>query len=205
MDEQNQSPAGPLTGGFVMDDVQHQSDDIDRLRAIAVKSEPKVEAVCPHCLRDAASSVNMPSDDDKRAWLRSILGGTSFVKQYSIFGGQGQLSFRSLTVSDRDDIAKQLQSELQSGELPGGNSDAAARLVQARALNLRMAVSILIDGSAARAAYTPREAYIRNIASRSEDFYAVARQLFIEFESLCINLRLGASSPNFWKGIESRS
>lgn len=187
----------------------HDSKTLEELRAMATGGTGTSSHTCPHCMRNSDDAASMPSDEDKRAWLRVVFGGQRFVKPYVLADGNCNVMFRSLTINERDSIVDQLRREMASGQLPSGADKATAMVSSARALELRLACSIAgLNSRVYDLATVPagsnlaQERYTTYVQTMSEDMFVVLRQAYIEFESLCINLRLGAASPNFWKGTK---
>ncbi len=86
-------------------------DDIPEAPAEGIE-EPAVvgsptlgPVICRQCGWDQArDSVVEPDDDEKIAFLHTLLGGTTFQKKYRLFGENLIVQFRTLTVGELDSI-----------------------------------------------------------------------------------------------------
>lgn len=58
------------------------------------------QAICPRCGFDTRSAIVHISDDDKKEYMRSILGERPFIKTYSMFEGQFGITFKDMTSDD---------------------------------------------------------------------------------------------------------
>ena len=204
----------PQMSTFGMDEMAQNArpdePSLSQLRKMGGAETPEETAAhtCPHCLRRSDEKVGMPTTEDKQGWLRVIMGCERFVKVYKLCNGQVTVTFRNRSLHERDLITKQLEKELTSGELPSGSSASSAMICTARATDLKMVLSLVafnnhtFGTSAKDKDLDKMYAHIADVLS--EDMYVLVRQAFIEFETLCNNLRLGAASPDFWQGTKSQ-
>ena len=86
--------------------------------AAAPEAPPAAKQQCQHC----GWEVTAPDDlviepTDKLVYVQAILGGQRFIKQYPLFGGQIQVTFRMLTVEETQLISKQTDQDARSGRL----------------------------------------------------------------------------------------
>lgn len=73
---------------------------------------------CPNCNHDLSQSVDVePSDQDKTAFLHTVLGGRPFVKEYTLMGGNLRLTFRGLTVKELEEVYKQASKDVKDGKI----------------------------------------------------------------------------------------
>ena len=73
---------------------------------------------CPHCTADLTLPVTPePSDMIKQSFLFSTLGDKPFSKVHDMFGGQMQVTFRTLRVAEIDAVYDQVAREYKAGEL----------------------------------------------------------------------------------------
>jgi hypothetical protein len=65
--------------------------------------------ICPNCKVDIDNFTSAnPSVEDKRRWLRHIMGESRFCKEYSMYGGAAVIMLQSRTVKDGDEIVRKL-------------------------------------------------------------------------------------------------
>lgn len=73
---------------------------------------------CPHCRWDLAMpDIAEPDDEEKLAFLASILGEKPFNKEYKLFGGQVLATFRQLTPREIEAIYHQVFLEAEAGTI----------------------------------------------------------------------------------------
>lgn len=74
-------------------------------------------ANCPHC----GWPVNTPdvaaTDEDKYAFIQSILGQIRFTKKYKLFGGKLSVEFRSITSTESDMVFRQMALDSKNGKI----------------------------------------------------------------------------------------
>lgn len=105
------APDGPAIG---------ESLKIDDKPAEKPKEKPEEDATCKHCQRDLASLRSMvkPTEEDKKAWMRHILGEERFRKEFVLMGGKLKVTMRSRTAEETDLIFQQLNRDAVSGIIP---------------------------------------------------------------------------------------
>jgi hypothetical protein len=71
---------------------------------------------CQHCGWDSRHDViEEPTKADKLSFLQSILGGATFSKRYSLFGGNLRVTFRTLTIKEIDKLYEAAYAAQKSG------------------------------------------------------------------------------------------
>ena len=64
-----------------------------------------INAICAHCGWDQSLPViEEPQAKEKLAFLHSVLGGTPYKKKQNLFGGNLQVTFRTLTIKEIDKL-----------------------------------------------------------------------------------------------------
>ena len=109
-----QAPADIASPGLKIDKIVDLTGE--RPATADVPREPIKS--CPACgaLLEDPSEV-LPTDEDKDAWLRHVLGETRFVRTYTLFGGKVEITFRTRTSAENDIIFNQLSDEVRAGEI----------------------------------------------------------------------------------------
>lgn len=81
-------------------------------KKIEASSANKSLQLCPNCSWDQANRDTAEvTEDDKKMWLRHILGGTRFIKRYELFGKRVTVVLRGRTVAEQDLIMAQLDDD----------------------------------------------------------------------------------------------
>jgi len=114
------------------------------------------------------------SEEDKRNYLRSLLGKERFVKEYTLFGGAVKVEFTTRTVLERNKLK-------EMGDV----------IRQLHKLSYSLNSITLGD----RCTRNPDIDLIQDL---DDIVYASILKVFNEFESLCEELFRRASSPDFW-------
>lgn len=71
----------------------------------------------PAQVRSQESAKSTVSDEDKLAFVESILGGRPYSKIYKLFGGSVLAEFQDRSVGDSEQIYKQLDEDYEKGEI----------------------------------------------------------------------------------------
>lgn len=84
-------------------------------------SKPVTETIaqthCPRCNWNLGVKEVEPTGEDKKEFLRYVLGAPSFEKTYDIFGGAAKVTFRAKRPVEQDYILKQLALDKQKGRI----------------------------------------------------------------------------------------
>jgi len=120
----------------VVEEVEETTKTLDP----KAKAEPKL---CPCCRWDTDIDVAAPTDEDKSAWVRSLLGVTRFEKRYPLMGGKLEVTFRTRTLDEQRLITDQLVAEVKDGRIPSFPSQIAMSMHIHRMRQLQMAVSLV--------------------------------------------------------------
>ena len=74
--------------------------------------------LCPNCSWDQSQrEVVEVTEEDKEMWLKHLLSGTRFIKEYRLFGNRVMVVLRGRTVAEQDLIMQQLgDDQKKNGE-----------------------------------------------------------------------------------------
>lgn len=207
-------PATPAADGPTIG----ESLTIDTKKDEAPKPQEE-ETQCKHCSRDLASLRTMvkPTEEDKKAWMRHILGEERFRKEFTLMGGKLKVTMRSRTAAETDMIFQQLNRDAVNGVIPNiaafANPTYYARLhritavISLERLELEQAGPNPVVFPPVTQAYTPvdgktvleiAEAAVIGRLSHEAVVNAVtwcARA----FEGICRELLERMNDSNFWK------
>jgi hypothetical protein len=70
-------------------------------------------AMCPRCGFDTRAKMGPVSEEDKKEYIRNLIGGTSYTKEYTMFEGQVAVMFKDLTLVESDKLTQLIQGCLQ--------------------------------------------------------------------------------------------
>ena len=74
---------------------------------------------CPHCGWDLGmADIPEPSKGEKQAFLQSVIGQRSFIREYELLGGALKVRFRTLATREIDLIYKQVMYEQRHHMIP---------------------------------------------------------------------------------------
>jgi len=117
-------------------------------------------------------------DEDKKRYIRSLLGKENFIKTYSLFGGNLSVSFKTRT-------AKQAESLRDVDEKDRYKA------------KLMCSLNKTLIG---------KEELATNDLSPLDDVaYSAVCKAFNEFEELCDEMYRRANDPDFWTGTGGRA
>lgn len=72
---------------------------------------------CPHCSWDLSQpDIAEPPHSDKMAFLHCLLGQSTYAKAYPLFGGNVEVTFRTLTTREIDTVYKQAYADQELGK-----------------------------------------------------------------------------------------
>jgi hypothetical protein len=91
-------------------DVVNVLSQLDKVQEAAAKEvenapeelKPAVPTMCSRCGHNLGTAVLTATDEEKEAYTRSILGGTTYEKKYTLFGGRVHMTFETLTNKESD-------------------------------------------------------------------------------------------------------
>lgn len=105
--------------------IEVEDDRPQRRQRAAEPAEPTDTGVttahpgnCPHCGWDQTVTDDIEvADGDKTVFLQSVLGEKAFTKEYDLFGGKVNVTFRTLTGKEIDKVYAQVFHEKRLGEI----------------------------------------------------------------------------------------
>jgi hypothetical protein len=185
---------------------------------VPLNAAPAAEVFCPRCNWDMRQKYEVEiTDADKEIFVASVLGGTRFVKNYTLMGGRYEVKFRSLLAEENKQIHRQLLIDQKRDEF---QSDTEWFL---RFFEYRLACSveaIIADGKVIATVPELSEVGPLELPNKTDDKYLVdlvrlrnyvvvdvlkmeiTRRLisnkFREFQRLYESLEAMALEPNFW-------
>jgi len=163
-----------------------------------------------------------PTEDDKSRFVISVLGGTSFQKEYELFAGKATLRLRSLTVAEVTAINMQLGYMVRNGIITGQLEYALHNMLFRTSLGVEfLGVGAVIIFQlppeivvAAIRKPTPEDAesvghptrlstYMKEFtdALKTETTVRIVSSTYRNFQRLIELLEAMTDSENFWKGI----
>ena len=79
-------------------------------------TKEKAPLTCPHCQKDLQAPVIKPAYEDTFTYIQALLGEQEFKKVYVLIGGKVRITFRTPTSSQNEQIADQVQLDVQDGK-----------------------------------------------------------------------------------------
>ena len=184
-------------------------------------------SVCPNCAWHYNTPVIAVTDEDKRNWLRAILGAQRFHKTYQLFGGKLSVTFRTRSMTEIDMVANQLIIEHEDGRIPRAPAqlclaahnnrmrklDMAASLVNVTGMTYKLPTMDSKEAIEFFKSFTPLKsndtlpaiAHDALCGKWTEALYGTLFKQFTIFDDLCFQLKEAAASPDFWKETGGRS
>lgn len=179
-------------------------------------------AICPQChFNQDNTDVIDVSEDDKYAYLQSLLSGSPFRRRVPIFGGVVSLILRSLTTDEATAVDAQMMDDLKHDRVDTQIEFHTARLYYRTALGVER-----IDFGADKAAVTPKLSSIAiqpgpdgitpvtglpQLLRRFESDVVPQESLrrsvgraYMKFQRLVERLEANSETPDFWQGIASQ-
>lgn len=94
----------------------------DAPAAMPAEQVKEEETHCKHCRRNLKFMLGLPkpTEDEKRAWRRHVLGEPRFVKTYSMLGGAVMITLRNRQMGETEMLYAQLTKDVDAGILPPG-------------------------------------------------------------------------------------
>lgn len=178
-------------------------------------TEEEKPDVCPHCLMRTDTEPDMPSEEDKQKFRRSIVNNEPFIKEEELFGGQLKVRFRTRPRRCHDIVRALVDKELQEGHIPSQPPAIALEAYPRRFHELQMVLSLeWMTGM--KEPMPPlddpkwkdidiAELYDQIFGSRNEATGWAILSEFLRFESIVARMTEMAQSPDFWNGTGGRS
>ena len=183
------------------------------------KKDEIIESVPAHCNRcgwpTGEKVVIEPSQEDVKDFLRAVLGGEVYKKEYRLFGEQVAVTFRTRTGEEENTIRRVIRQMVREGEI----MQQLDMLSEVRRCNFAFAVvcyttsQTTLDFSSGTTAdkqeteafrkHLLMEEVERRINKLPSQLIAVLMRKFDEFSELVDNLMSKVNDVGFWTGTES--
>jgi hypothetical protein len=165
----------------------------------------QADVICPRCMFNMGQGNKLitPSEDDKKEYVRCLLGGRVFEKEYTLYEGQLILKMVALdnTEADRlNKILKEVANHVQD------NSDVTWAQTEA----LKVKLLFYMRKGIGKEEYEPPEfdtledaqaEYENRFGNVAEDVSMIFIQVLSEFTRLLALLSQSGLDQNFWKGV----
>jgi hypothetical protein len=159
-------------------------------------------SICPRCRWDTREVPVPVGEEDKKEYIRSILGDSCFSKEYSIFGGEFKIKFTDLISTEADNLVRVLTNITDDP------------LFLAKAIKIKIIFGLvsfsrgttdtipdrdrLLDENLDVADYL--KIYNELVGELPETLCGMMAKLYNDFTNLIISLAESAFDENFWKG-----
>jgi hypothetical protein len=209
---------------------------VEEVEEPAVPGSPTLgPVICRQCGWDQAhDTVVEPSDDEKISFLHTLLGGTIFQKSYSLFGGNLNVQFRTLTVGELDSIYAEAFKAQKAGVLATSTDyyeyinrlrlslqlskleATGAAMHHDLPVSLKLWPDFLREARNTDREYSDQDQetetiheqiqrYLRDNVLRSELLQRSVTNKCNDFNRLVAKLEARVDDSDFWKTIEKRS
>lgn len=167
------------------------------LTAPTPEETPEV-VTCKRCGCVCDEEPLMPTEEERAEYLRCILGGNMYRKDYKLFKGAVQLSFGSLSNDEADAMGAVL------GQL---NMDQPTLKLQAEAVKIKL--MYYLKSLTGRKFEAPKagaliedvqKEYRERFGSMSEDYMTILIRAYQEFYQLINLLTNSGFDSGFWEG-----
>jgi hypothetical protein len=158
--------------------------------------QPQVHT-CPRCQFDLNKGFPEPSDEERKEYIRCLLGGNQFTKAYELFGGELKLAFSNIQTTAAEKMGAILRS-IDVGEDMSALMAAVARVklvYYLRTMNTQEYSVPDVD--------TLEEVQVlfdERFGRLSEDHTSILVRASGEFNNLLTVLVQSGFDENFWKG-----
>lgn len=168
------------------------------------QAEPEPVAHCKHCGQDPKSEPVAIDPQDVIDFQRSVWSGQKFTKEYKLFGETASVTFRELTVKQRQAIKHKLMAE--AATYAGSPTGALVAYERANLFCLALSVAEIRLGEA----ITPF-ALVDDVDAALERFttvcesdlvYQVVWEAFSKFQDLRDVIVKKAADPSFYVAVK---
>ena len=165
----------------------------------------QADITCPRCMFNMGQGNKLitPSEDERKEYVRCLLGGTLFEKEYTLFEGKLIIKMKALSNTEAERLNKILQELAQAVDTPNGFNYVQAEALKVKLLfYMRKAVGdgefVPPESSTLEEAQAEYENRFGNVA---EDVSMIYIQVLSEFTRLLALLSQSGLDQNFWKGV----
>ena len=177
-----------------------------------------IPTTCPHCYRDTTVPHQVVvTDEDKRNYLQTLLGGTPFTKTTPLFGGLVLLKFRALSTKEARLVDEQVLDDARAGKLVTQLQFLNAQFTYRSALGLesvnfnkaravRPELSTLhktLDGVPQATVLPALVDFFETTMVPQESVRRAVSRAWQDFDRLVDKLEANADSADFYQGIVS--
>ena len=153
--------------------------------------------ICPRCYWDVGSKPDAtPEEDQRREYIRCLLGNNTYKKSYALFDGQVNLSYRALNMAESSIMGKALRSL----DAEDKESKAMEVLKLKLLFHLKQHNDTEYDSITTTDLAELNQLYDERFGGMSEDFVSVLIRTLMEFTKLVSLLADSGFDENFWKG-----
>lgn len=199
----SESPAQP--------EEKADSKEVERLQEYVKELETKLGSIpgtCNRCGWPTGESVNVePTREDVKDFLRSIMGGEVFKKEYKLFGGSLAVVFRTRTGAEETAIKACLRRMIRDGDILQQHDmiGHSRRMNFVCSLESYITKEARIDFSESIVddRYNLVEAAEKRVEMLPSQLLMMLMRQFDEFSELVDHLLSKVSDEGFWKGMQS--
>jgi len=168
------------------------------------RATPEPVAQCKHCGQDPKSDPVTIDSQDVIDFQRSVWSGKKFTKEYKLFGETAAVTFRELTVKQRQAIKNKLMAE--AATYAGTPADALVVYERANLFCLALSVAELRLGET----ITPFSS-VENVDEALDKFtnvcvsdliYQAVWDVFAKFQDLRDVIVKKAADPSFYTAVK---
>ena len=179
-------------------------------------------SLCPVCGWDRSKSLKeQPTDEDKKEYVRSVLGERPFERDFQIFGGEVVLRFRELTAVESSILRMEMEKRVALGRYRTKDAIAVA-FIQLRAMTTLAKISRpkgkttdfnvvrnLVDALAARGTVTVSDIGKTELEVLEEKLFTSKPESLVracaiclqKFEDILTVLGSRATDADFYSGL----
>ena len=159
-------------------------------------------AICPRCQWDTRHETIPVGEDDKKEFLRCVLGGQQFTKEYELFNGGLVVKFTDLTSEQADIMVNAMQDMTEDP------------MFLPKAIKIKILFALVsiksgdneqeLDRNLFTVPMTSEEAlqhYSSVFGGTSDTICGAVSKLYNEFTALLMALTEAGFDSDFWKGV----
>lgn len=156
--------------------------------------------LCPRCNWDTRHELIPIDEEDKKEFLRCLLGGNQFKKEYSLFGDNFKITYIDLTSKESDAMVNSLST---LGEDPMFLPKAIKIKMLFGLVSFKTGEDDLVVDRDALSGLTGEEVlakYDKILGDLSETMTGAFAKIYNDFNNLLITMTEAGFDENFWKG-----